>query len=91
MSFPIGGSLAALLVAAIAAGMTCILLLRKESNSLHRALGGLLGATALANFTNGIGLLDEPSCAVLAKNGHARRARSAGYVAVYRPGLPETA
>ena len=39
--------------------MTCILLLRKESNSLHRTLGGLLGATALANFANGVGLLDE--------------------------------
>ncbi len=59
MNFPMGGSLAALLVAAVAAGMTCILLLRKESNSLHRTLGGLLGATALANFANGVGLLDE--------------------------------
>jgi hypothetical protein len=59
MNFPIGGSLAALLVAAVAAGMTCILLLRKESNSLHRTLGGLLGATAFANLANGVGLLDE--------------------------------
>ena len=59
MNFPMGGSLAALLVAAVAAGMTCILLLRKDSNSLHRTLGGLLGATALANFANGVGLVDE--------------------------------
>ena len=59
MSFPISASLVTLLVAAFAAGMTCILLLRKESNSLHRTLGGLLGATALANFANGLGLLDE--------------------------------
>ena len=39
--------------------MTCILLFRKESNSLHRSLAGLSGATALANFANGVGLLDE--------------------------------
>ena len=59
MNFSMAASLAALLVAAVAAGMTCILLLRKESNSLHRTLAGLLGATALANFANGVGLLDE--------------------------------
>ena len=39
--------------------MVCMLLLRKESNALHRTLAGLLGATALANLANGIGLLDE--------------------------------
>jgi putative PEP-CTERM system histidine kinase len=54
-----GGSLAALLVAAVAAAMTCLLLVRKDPNSFHRTLGGLLGATALVNLANGVGLLDE--------------------------------
>jgi hypothetical protein len=34
-------------------------LLRKQANSLHRTLAGLLGATALANLANGVSLLDE--------------------------------
>ena len=58
MNFPIGGSLAALLVAAVAAGMTCILLLRRVQFTPSNA-GGLLGATAFANLANGVGLLDE--------------------------------
>ena len=52
-------SLAAFQVAAIAGGMVCILVLRKQANSSHRTLGALLGATALANLANGVGLLDE--------------------------------
>lgn len=59
MNFSTWVSVAAFLVAAIAGGMVCILVLRKQANSSHRALGALLGATALANLANGVGLLDE--------------------------------
>src|SRR6476620_1887785 len=55
LAFP---SLTALVVAT-AAAMACLLLLKRSSNSLHRTLAGLLGAMALANLANGIGLLDE--------------------------------
>ena len=59
MSFSTWVSLAAFLVAAIAGGMVCILMLRKQANSAHRTLGALLGATALASLANGVGLFDE--------------------------------
>jgi len=59
MNFSTWISLAAFQTAAIAGGMLCILVLRKQANSLHRTLGALLGATALANLANGVGLLDE--------------------------------
>ncbi len=59
MNFSTWVSLAAFQVAAIAGGMVCILVLRKQANSLHRTLGALLGVTALANLANGAGLLDE--------------------------------
>jgi hypothetical protein len=59
MNFSTWVSLAAFQVAAIAGGMVCILVLRKQANASHRTLGGLLGATALANLANGVGLLDE--------------------------------
>ena len=39
--------------------MVCVLLLRKHAHALHRPFAGLLGATALVNVANGIGLLDE--------------------------------
>ena len=58
MSFPMGGSLAALLVAAVAAGMTSILLLRK--GPIHSIdPGGAIRSHGSANFANGVGLLDE--------------------------------
>jgi putative PEP-CTERM system histidine kinase len=59
MSFLPFPSLTALLVAAAAATMTCLLLLRRQANTLHRALAAVLGATALANLANGIGSLDQ--------------------------------
>ena len=59
MSFLASPSLTALLVAAAGAAMACLLLLRKQANSLHRTLAAVLGATALTNLANGIGLLDE--------------------------------
>ena len=59
MSFSISASVAAFLVAAVAAAIACLLLLRKQANTLHRTLAGLLGATAFVNVANGLGLLDE--------------------------------
>src|SRR5688572_11819495 len=59
MSFLASPSLTALLVAGASAAMACLLLLRKQANSLHRTLAGVLGATALTNLANGISLLDE--------------------------------
>jgi putative PEP-CTERM system histidine kinase len=60
MSFSASSSFAALLVAVVATVVACLLLLRKQANTFHRTLGGLLGATALENLANGVGLLDEP-------------------------------
>ena len=59
MSLSTSAYLAALLLAAAAAAMACLLLLRKHATVFHRTLGGLLGTTALVNFANGVGLLDE--------------------------------
>jgi putative PEP-CTERM system histidine kinase len=53
-------SIAAFLVAARAGGLACVLFVRKQASSSHRSLAALLGATAVANLANGVGLLDEP-------------------------------
>ena len=52
-------SVAAFLVAAIAGGLACLLLVRRQNSSSHRGLAALLGATALTHLANGLGLLDE--------------------------------
>ena len=52
-------STASFLVAAMAGGMACLLFVRRKVSSSHRSLASLLGATAVANLANGIGLLDE--------------------------------
>ncbi|MGH7183768.1 MAG: XrtA/PEP-CTERM system histidine kinase PrsK, partial [Nitrospiraceae bacterium] len=54
-----GFSLLAFFVAAFAGGMACLLFVRRQASSSHRSLASLLGATAVANLANGIGLLDE--------------------------------
>src|SRR5215831_2730592 len=59
MNFSTLVSLSAFQVAAIAGGMACILLLRKQASDSHRSLASLLGATALANVANGIGLFND--------------------------------
>ena len=59
MNFSTLVSLSAFQVAAIAGGLVCILLLRKQASDSHRSLASLLGATALANVANGIGLLND--------------------------------
>ena len=59
MSFVTSVSLAALLVAAAAAAMACLLFLKKPANVLHRTLGALLGTTALVNLADGLDILDE--------------------------------
>jgi hypothetical protein len=63
MSFSTSTCLAALLVAVAAAAMACVLVLRKQPNALHRTLGGLLGATALAKWR---WLSRRDTCPVLA-------------------------
>ncbi|HKP01511.1 MAG TPA: XrtA/PEP-CTERM system histidine kinase PrsK, partial [Nitrospiraceae bacterium] len=45
-------------VAASAGGMACLLFARRQASSSHRSLASLLGATAVANLANSIGLLD---------------------------------
>ena len=52
-------SVAAFLVAAISGGMACALFVRKQSSGSHRSLAALLGATAVANLANGLGLSDN--------------------------------
>ena len=47
------------LVAAIAGGMACVFFIKKESGSSLRSLAVLLGALAVVNLANGVGLLDE--------------------------------
>src|SRR5215472_1449437 len=59
MNFSTLVSLSAFQVTAIAGGLACILWRRRQVNSSHRSLAALLGATALANLANGIGLLNE--------------------------------
>ena len=59
MILPTWFSIAAFLVAAFASGMACLLFVRRQASSSHRSLASLLGATAVANLTNGVGLLDE--------------------------------
>ena len=59
MMLPTWFSVAAFLVAAIAGGMACILFVRRQNSSSHRSLATLLGATAVANLANGVGLFDE--------------------------------
>jgi len=59
MMLPTWFSVAAFLVAAIAGGMACALFVRKQASSSLRSLATLLGATAVANLANGVGLLDE--------------------------------
>src|SRR6187401_800861 len=58
MSFSTSASITAFLVAAVAGAIACLLLLKKQANAFHRTLAGLLGATALVNVANGLGLLD---------------------------------
>jgi hypothetical protein len=52
-------SVASFLVAAIAGGLACLLLVRRQNRSSHRGRAVLLGATALTHLANGLGLLDE--------------------------------
>ena len=52
-------SVAAFLVAAIAGGMACVLLVRRQASSSHRSLASLLGSTAVVSLANGVGLFDE--------------------------------
>ena len=59
MILPTWFSVAAFLVAAIAGGMACALFVRRQASASHRSLAALLGATAVANVANGLGLLDE--------------------------------
>jgi len=59
MILPTWVSVAAFLVSAIAGGMACVLFVRKQASASHRSLAALLGATAVANLANGVGLLDE--------------------------------
>jgi putative PEP-CTERM system histidine kinase len=59
MILPIWFSVAAFLVAAIAGGMACVLFARRQANASHRSFVALLGATAVTNLANGVGLLDE--------------------------------
>jgi len=61
MITPTWFSAAAFLAAVIALAMTCLLLFRRQASFSHRSLAALLGATAIANFANGMGLLDEGS------------------------------
>ena len=58
MIVPTWFSMAAFLVAAIAGGLACLLLVRRQNRSSHRGLAALLGATALTHLANGLGLLD---------------------------------
>lgn len=59
MMLPTWFSIASFSVAAMAGGLTCLLFVRRKASSSHRSLASLLGATAVANLANGIGLLDE--------------------------------
>jgi len=59
MILPAWFSIVAGLVAAIAGGMACLLFARRRTGSSHRSLAALLGATAVANLANGVGLFDE--------------------------------
>ena len=59
MTLPTWLSIAAFSVAALAGGMACLLFIRRPASSSHRSLASLLGATAVANLANGVGLLDE--------------------------------
>jgi hypothetical protein len=59
MVLPTWFSVAAFLVAAIAGRMACALFVRKQASASHRSLAALLGATAVANLANGVGLFDE--------------------------------
>lgn len=59
MIVPTWLSVAAFLVAAIAGGLACLLLLRRQNRSSRRSLAALLGATALTQLANGLGLFDE--------------------------------
>src|SRR4029077_13883794 len=59
MIVPIWFSVGAFLVVAIAGGLACLLLVRRQNRSSHRGLAVLLAATALTHLANGLGLLDE--------------------------------
>ena len=59
MIVPTWFSMAAFFVAAIAGGLACLLLVRRQNRSSHRSLAALLGATALTQLANGLGLFDE--------------------------------
>jgi putative PEP-CTERM system histidine kinase len=64
MVLPTWFSILAFFVAAMAAGMACLLFVRRQASPSHRSLGALLGATAVAHFANGVGLLDETQALV---------------------------
>jgi hypothetical protein len=59
MILPTWFSILAFFVATMAAGMACLLFVRRQVSASHRSLGALLGATAVAHFANGVGLLAE--------------------------------
>lgn len=52
-------SSAAFIAAGLAAGLACLLFVRRHASASHRSLSSLLGTTAVANLANGIGLLDD--------------------------------
>ncbi|MCM3900567.1 MAG: hypothetical protein ND866_02565, partial [Pyrinomonadaceae bacterium] len=52
-------SVVVFLIPAIAGGLACLLLVRRQNSSSHRGLAAFLGATALTHLANGLGLLDE--------------------------------
>jgi len=58
MILPTWFSVASFLVAAIAGGMACALFVRRKARASHRSFAALLGATAVANVANGIGLIN---------------------------------
>ena len=69
MTFPMASFLAAFVVAAMTAGISCVLLSKKEHPSFHRTLACLLGAAALENLANGFGLLDDAHALLWRKIG----------------------
>jgi len=52
-------AIVAFLAAAIAVGLAGLLFVRRQAGFSHRSLAALLGATAVANLADGVGLFDE--------------------------------
>jgi putative PEP-CTERM system histidine kinase len=60
MMFSMSSSIVAFLAAALASGMACFLLVKRRTSSFHRSLAALLGAVAVGQAANGLGVLDDP-------------------------------